>query len=94
MAELKDYLKEINKCSNCGLCSAACPVFKRTLNQCDCAKGKIAMIMGVLVGKLKMNEKIKSYLKKCEGCDLCTKSCPAGIKIKELFDWFSNRSFN
>jgi len=86
MAELKDYIKEISKCSKCGLCQTVCPVFKKTLNECDGARGKIAMLEGVLSGLIKIDDKMIFYFKKCESCNLCEKACPAGIKIKEIFD--------
>ena len=78
-------LNELNKCSKCGLCAPFCPIFRQTLNECDCAKGKIIMLQGVLTGNLKINDKILSYLEKCKGCDLCAKSCPAGINIPKVF---------
>ena len=87
MAELKDYIKEISKCSKCGLCQTVCPIYKKTLNECDGARGKIAMLEGVLNGAININDKMLSYFKKCEGCDFCEAACPAGIKIKEIFDY-------
>ena len=86
MCNCKTLLNELNKCSKCGLCAPACPIFKQTLNECDSAKGKITMLQGVLAGKFKLNDKILSYLKKCEDCKLCAKSCPAGIDIPKIIN--------
>ena len=85
MLKLKDYTKEISKCSKCGLCQTVCPIFKKTLNECDGARGKITMLEGILNDAIENNKKIYFYLKKCDGCNLCESACPAGIKIKEIF---------
>ena len=86
MLDKETLIKELNKCSKCGLCATACPIFKQTLNECDCAKGKITMLQGILAGKFKLNDKIVSYLEKCRGCDLCAESCPAGIDIPKIIN--------
>lgn len=93
MAELKDYKKEISKCSKCGLCQTVCPIYKKTLNECDGARGKIAMLEGVLNGILKVNDTMISYLRKCEGCNLCEAACPAGIRIRDIFDCVINPEY-
>ena len=85
MIDKESLINELNKCSKCGICAVFCPIFKETLNECDSAKGKITMLQGFLNGNLKMNDKILSYLKRCEGCNLCANSCPAGINIPEVF---------
>jgi len=85
MLDKNNYLKELNKCSKCGLCQTVCPIFKETFNECDCPKGKIIMLEGVMKGNLKLDEKIIHYLKKCDDCNLCKNSCPAGINIPEIF---------
>ena len=79
------YLKELNKCTKCGLCQIECPVFKETFNECDCPKGKILILEGILKGDLKFSEKIINYFEKCQNCDKCKNSCPAGINIPEIF---------
>ena len=86
MAKLENYSEEISKCSKCGLCQAVCPLYKKSLNECDGARGKIAMLEGILSGVLKPCNKVFSYLKQCKGCNLCEAACPAGIRIKEMFD--------
>ncbi|MBO7672616.1 (Fe-S)-binding protein [bacterium] len=86
MAKLKDYTKEISKCSKCGLCQTVCPVFQKTLNECDGARGKMVMLEGVLNGAIKIDDKMLFYFKKCDGCNFCESACPAGIKIKEIFN--------
>lgn len=84
MKKLKDFEKEINKCSKCGLCQGVCPVFEATGNECAVSKGKFVMLQGVLKGDLKLSSKINSYLDLCLKCDKCSKFCPAGIDVCEI----------
>ena len=85
MKKLKDFEKEINKCSKCGLCQNDCPIFQLTGNECAVSKGKFAMLYGVIKGDLKLSKKINSYLDLCTKCGKCSKQCPAGINVCEIF---------
>lgn len=84
MKKLKDFEKEINKCSKCGLCQGACPIYKLTGNECAVSKGKFVMLSGVLRGDLQLNAKINSYLDLCTKCGKCSEFCPAGINVCEI----------
>ncbi len=84
MKKLKNFEKEINKCSKCGLCQGVCPVFQATGNECAVSKGKFVMLSGVLKGDLKLSSQIDSYLDLCLKCDKCSKFCPAGIDVCEI----------
>lgn len=84
MKKLKDFAKEINKCSKCGLCQGACPIYKLTGNECAVSKGKFVMLSGVLKGDLKLNKNINSYLDLCTKCGKCSDFCPAGINVCEI----------
>lgn len=85
MKQLKDFADSINKCSKCGMCQAVCPVFKATGNECAVSKGKFVMLDGVLKGDLKLSKTINKYLEMCLKCDKCSKFCPSGIDVCEIF---------
>ena len=98
MKKLKDFEKEINKCSKCGLCQSSCPVYHATGNECAVSKGKFVMLSGVLKGDLKLSDKINSYLDLCLNCDKCSKFCPAGIDVCEIlqtakYEYLTNTLF-
>ena len=98
MKKLKDFEKEINKCSKCGLCQSSCPVYHATGNECAVSKGKFVMLSGVLKGDLKLSDKINSYLDLCLNCDKCSKFCPAGINVCEIlqtakYEYISDKKF-
>ena len=86
MKSLKDFEKEINKCSKCGLCQAVCPVFKETKNDCAVSKGKFIMLKGVLNNDLKLNKNINKYLDMCLKCGKCKDFCPSDIDVCKIFE--------
>lgn len=86
MKTLKDYQKEIEKCSKCGLCQSVCPVYKETGNDCAVSRGKFVMLDGVLKGDLELNRNINKYLDLCLKCGKCTKFCPSSIDICKIFE--------
>lgn len=85
MKKFEEYEEEIYKCSRCGLCQSVCPVFKASLNECAVSRGKFNMLNGVLKGDLKLNQKIKSYLDMCTGCNACKDFCPSKIDARKIF---------
>lgn len=86
MKTLKDYEKELSKCSKCGQCQIACPVYKLTKNDCSVSRGKFLMLHGVTQGELKLTKNIDKYLDMCLKCGKCTEFCPAGIDALEIIN--------
>jgi len=85
MKKLKDFEKEINKCSKCGLCQQACPIFQITGNECAVSKGKFIMLSGVIKGDIPFDKTLDKYLDLCTKCNKCSNFCPAGINVCEIF---------
>lgn len=84
MKSLKDYEKELSKCSKCGQCQIACPIYQITKNDCGVSRGKFMMLHGVTQGELKLSKKINKYLDMCLKCGKCSDFCPAGIDALEI----------
>lgn len=84
MKSLKDFEKELNKCSKCGLCQAVCPLFELNHNECAVSKGKFTMLHGVAKGDLKLSENINKYLDMCLKCGKCNKFCPSAIDVCKI----------
>lgn len=86
MKSLKDFEKELNKCSKCGLCQTACPIFKINQNECTVSKGKFIMLHGVTKGDLKLSKNINKYLDMCLKCGKCNEFCPSGIEVCKILN--------
>ncbi len=88
MAEVKknlsDYKEELHRCSKCGICQAACPLFQTSGNECTVSRGQFIMLNGVVKDKLKLNKNINKYLDLCLKCNRCTKLCPAEINALDI----------
>ncbi len=84
MKSLKDYEKELSKCSKCGQCQIACPIYHITKNDCTVSRGKFMMLLGVTKGELKFTKNINKYLDMCLKCGKCSDFCPAGIDATEI----------
>jgi glycolate oxidase iron-sulfur subunit len=84
MKRLKDFEKELNKCSKCGLCQAICPLYKLTQNECAVSKGKFTMLYGVVRGDLKLSKNINKYLDLCLKCGKCKDFCPSDIDVEQI----------
>ncbi len=88
---LKNKLNIENKgddlfsCSRCGTCLSICPVYKQTLDEGCAPRGKLSLIEAVANGKMPFTEKISQRLYTCTLCNYCTKECPSGVKVDELF---------
>lgn len=86
MKNLKNFEKDLNKCSKCGLCEQACPLFKLVPNECIVSKGKFIMLHGVTIGDLKLSKNINKYLDLCLKCGKCNDFCPSGIEVCQILN--------
>ena len=84
MNNLLIYQKEIERCSQCGLCMSVCPLYQQTKNDCANARGLLSVLKGIIKGKLSVDESIIKYLKMCDNCDKCKEFCPSGIDIPTI----------
>lgn len=94
----KNLEEKIYKCSKCGLCQSACPMYKETGNDCQTARGIFIMLYGFLQGRIEFSPIITEYLEKCINCpksQICKDFCPSGIDMHEIFtsamDYFKNK---
>lgn len=98
MKRLNDFKEELHKCSKCGLCQDACPIYKITGNDCTVSRGQFVMLSGLIKGDLKMSPKINHYLDLCLKCGKCSKFCPSGIDVVDIitaakYEYFKSHQF-
>lgn len=86
MYTLKNFEKELNKCSKCGLCQQACPIFELSKNDCTVSKGKFTMLLGVAKGDLKFSKNINKYIDLCLKCTKCNTFCPSTIDVCQILN--------
>jgi glycolate oxidase iron-sulfur subunit len=82
MKELEDQLVV---CMRCGLCQAVCPLFAETGREADVARGKLALLDGLLQEILKNAGGVQDHLSRCLLCGSCAANCPSGVKVLDIF---------
>ncbi|MBR1753996.1 (Fe-S)-binding protein [bacterium] len=89
MKKLLEYKDELHRCSQCGLCMSVCPLYAKTGNDCTNARGIVAILNGIMSGKLDFDETVIKYLELCleqKNCDKCKNFCPSGIDLQKIFE--------
>lgn len=82
MKELKDQLA---LCMKCGTCQSVCPLFAQTGREADVARGKLALLDGLLQEMFKNPEGVYDRLDRCLLCGSCAAACPSGVKVLDIF---------
>ncbi|MDY6790801.1 MAG: (Fe-S)-binding protein [Thermodesulfobacteriota bacterium] len=82
MKELKDQLA---LCMRCGTCQSVCPLFAQTGQEADVARGKLALLDGLLQEMFKNPHGVYDRLDRCLLCGSCAAACPSGVKVLDIF---------
>lgn len=82
MRELEDQLVV---CMRCGMCQSVCPVFDQTGREADVARGKLALLSGLMESMFKDPDGVYERLNKCLLCGSCSANCPSGVSVQEIF---------
>lgn len=89
MKKLGGLVREIEDqlmvCMRCGLCQSVCPVYTETGREADVARGKLALLNGLIGEMFKDPAGVSERLSKCLLCGSCAASCPSGVKVLEIF---------
>ncbi len=72
-------------CKQCGVCLSACPIYPQTRLERDVARGKIAILEGVMSEVVKNADSVKDRLDRCLLCGGCAGVCPNGVNTLEIF---------
>jgi glycolate dehydrogenase iron-sulfur subunit len=82
IGELED---DLMTCMRCGMCQAVCPLYKQTGMEADVARGKLALLDGLLRQMFAQPQAVEAKLNKCLLCGSCQANCPSGVKVLDLF---------
>ncbi|MFH1991182.1 MAG: (Fe-S)-binding protein [Pseudomonadota bacterium] len=82
MRQLEDQLAA---CMRCGMCQAVCPLFAETGREADVARGKLALLEGLMREMFKNPKGVYERLNKCLLCGSCAANCPSGVNALEIF---------
>ena len=86
LAELiRDLEDQLVVCMRCGMCQAVCPLFAETGRESDVARGKLALLDGLVQEIFKDPKGVNERLMRCLLCGTCAVNCPSGVKVLEVF---------
>ena len=80
----KKYRGQVLRCSACGFCRAACPVFGATMRSAFNARGKMLLLKEVMDKKIDLNDELIETLFQCTTCANCSTNCPSGVEVPEI----------
>jgi len=85
MQDLKKYAAQIQKCSHCQFCQAACPVFMEDLLETHTARARLELIRACfLENSLAASSRFKEIIDRCLLCTNCVQTCPASLPADEM----------
>ena len=82
MRELEDQLV---LCMRCGMCQSVCPLYEQTGREADVARGKLALLDGLMNEIFADSKGTYERLNKCLLCGSCAANCPSGVSAMEIF---------
>jgi Fe-S oxidoreductase len=81
---IQKFGDQILKCSSCGFCQVACPIFELTQRPSLNGRGKMMILKEVIEGTVPLDQELEETLFQCTTCARCTKNCPAGLEVPEI----------
>jgi glycolate oxidase iron-sulfur subunit len=84
-ALVKELEDQLIVCMRCGMCQAVCPVFAETGREADVARGKLALLDGLIREMFKDPKGVNERMMRCLLCGSCAANCPSGVKVLDIF---------
>lgn len=81
---LRDIEDALANCMKCGNCMEVCPIYKEVGVESGVARGKLALMEGVLKGEIPISANFDKAMGKCLSCKACASKCPCGVPADEL----------
>ncbi len=79
-----DNYDAISQCNKCGFCHVACPIFRATGHESGVARGRLALLRGIIEKRVEWNEELEDPLFTCLGCGACTTNCYGAVPTVDL----------
>ncbi len=82
--DIEKRYDEIAHCNRCGFCQVACPVFRATGHEAGVARGRIALLRGLIEKRIPWDAELEEPLFNCLLCGACTAHCFPAIATADL----------
>jgi glycolate oxidase iron-sulfur subunit len=82
--DIAQHYDEIARCNRCGFCQVACPIFRATGQEAGVARGRIALLRGLIEKRIAWDEGLREPLFNCLLCGACTANCFPAVATADL----------
>ncbi len=82
--QINKFKADLDKCTRCGFCMSACPVYREEKVESSVARGKIVLVRNLLSGALDTTKEMEKQLNRCTLCMTCAQNCPAGTNVPSV----------
>jgi glycolate oxidase iron-sulfur subunit len=79
-------LEQADGCVKCGLCLPYCPTYRKSADESESPRGRIALIQGLVSGALADSPRAHAHLDRCLECRACESACPSGVPFGRIMD--------
>jgi Fe-S oxidoreductase len=80
----KQFRDQVLRCSSCGFCQVACPIFDITKRPALNARGKMLILKEVMERNITLSDELIETLFQCTACANCSTNCPSGVSVPEI----------
>jgi len=85
-AAAQQLRQELDRCVKCGMCLAECPTYRLEGSENESPRGRLALIEGLVSGRLQADEALIRHLDNCLTCRRCERVCPSQVRYGHLID--------
>ena len=79
--------EEARHCIRCGLCLAACPGYRTSLNETDSPRARVALLRALREGVVdEPSDVLAAQFFRCLLCGACTVTCPSGVTVDRILE--------
>ncbi|MHB1239401.1 MAG: (Fe-S)-binding protein [Gammaproteobacteria bacterium] len=79
-------LAAADHCVQCGLCLPHCATYAVSRDEGESPRGRIALIQGLLTGRLQAQPRLLAHLDHCLVCRACESVCPSRVPYGTIID--------
>lgn len=77
-------LAQADRCVMCGLCLPHCPTYRKTGDENESPRGRIALMRALAEGDLPLDQRLENHLAQCTACGACERVCPSYVGYAEM----------
>jgi len=82
----QDLKRELDRCVKCGMCLPECPTYRLQGDENESPRGRLALIEGLVDGRLRGDDALARHLDSCLICRRCERLCPSQVRYGYLID--------